>query len=158
MISKFATAGSTAPDLPAIGLIDRSPVLSLLRWITSLKLARFLMVGMLGLSTDAGLFSILAHGGHAEFLARAISLACATFVTWRLNRLFTFGPSGRHSGIESMRYASIALGAQLFSYVVFLTLRAVMPDVPALAALFTGAVLATSVSFLGQRFFTFAKI
>jgi putative flippase GtrA len=133
-------------------------VLLLLRWASGLKLARFLMVGMIGLATDATLFSLLAEGGHAEFLARAISLGAATLVTWRLNRLFTFGPSGRHSGIESARYAGVALGAQLLSYLVFLLLRAAVPDGPALAALLSGAVFAAGISFLGQRFFTFAAV
>lgn len=139
------------------GQFDWMPVLAALQWLAGLKLARFLTVGCFGLATDAGLFSLLADAGHADFLARAVSLGCATFVTWRLNRAFTFEPSGRHSGAESARYASVALGSQLFSYSVFLLLRAVAPDWPALIALLAGAVLAAAVSFLGQRFFTFAR-
>lgn len=153
-LSKIAAAGiGTVATL----YVGRSPILMLLQWLAGLKLIRFLTVGCFGLMTDAGLFSILAQNGHPEFVARAISLGCATFVTWRLNRAFTFEPSGRHSGIESARYASVALGAQFFSYSIFLLLRATAPDWPALIALFTGAVLAAAMSFLGQRFFTFAR-
>jgi putative flippase GtrA len=129
--------------------------MSLLRLALSLNLARFLMVGCAGLALDATLFSLLAHQGAAEPFARAVSLGAATLLTWRLNRRFTFGNSRRLQPLEGGWYAAVALGAQGLSYMAFLTLRALVPDLPALTALLIGAVAATAFSYSGQRFLTF---
>jgi putative flippase GtrA len=129
--------------------------MSLLRLFLSLNLTRFLMVGCAGLGLDAGLFSLLAHHGAAEPLARAASLGAATFLTWRLNRHFTFGDSRRLQPFEGGWYVTVALGAQGLSYLIFLTLRALMPGWPALIALLIGAAAAAAFSYSGQRFLTF---
>jgi putative flippase GtrA len=129
--------------------------MSLLRLALSLNLARFLMVGCAGLALDATVFSLLAHHGVAEPFARAVSLGAATLLTWRLNRRFTFGNSRRLQPLEGGWYAAVALGAQGLSYMAFLTLRALVPDLPALTALLIGAVAATAFSYSGQRFLTF---
>ena len=55
-------------------------------------------------------------------LARLVSLALATLVTWRLNRALTFDRSGRRTGEEAMRYAAVAASAQAVSYAVFAAL------------------------------------
>ena len=56
---------------------------------------RFLGVGGFGLITDLGTFSIVLALGLHPLAARVVSLAIATFVTWRLNRALTFDQSGR---------------------------------------------------------------
>jgi putative flippase GtrA len=127
-----------------------------LRTLRPITLVRFLLVGCVGLTADGGLFSLFAHIGLSDALARALSLALATLVTWRLNRWFTFAPSERVQVAEGSRYALIAVCAQGVSYTVFLTLRAAVPALPALGALFIGAVIATAFSYTGQRLFTFA--
>jgi putative flippase GtrA len=132
-----------------------APFERLLRTIRPVTLTRFLLVGCVGLTTDGGLFSLFAHLGLAEAVARAFSLGLATLVTWRLNRCFTFAPSDRVQVAEGSRYALIALCAQGISYTAFLTLRAAVPVLPALGALFAGAVIATAFSYTGQRLFTF---
>jgi putative flippase GtrA len=129
--------------------------MSLLRLILSLNLTRFLAVGCAGLALDAGLFSLLAHEGAPEPLARAVSLGAATVLTWRLNRRFTFDDSRRLQPLEGSWYVAVALGAQGLSYLIFLTLRGLVPELPALAALLIGAVAATAFSYSGQRFLTF---
>lgn len=129
--------------------------MALLRLVFSLNLTRFLMVGCAGLVLDAGLFSALAFEGVPEPLARAVSLGAATFLTWRLNRRFTFGNSRRLQPFEGGWYVAVALCAQSLSYLIFLTLRGLVPELPALAALLTGAVAATAFSYSGQRFLTF---
>jgi putative flippase GtrA len=129
--------------------------MALVRFAFSLNLTRFLMVGCAGLILDAGLFSALAHQGLAEPLARAASLGAATLLTWRLNRRFTFGNSRRLQPFEGGWYVMVAAGAQGLSYLIFLTLRGLIPDLPALAALLIGAIAATAFSYSGQRFVTF---
>jgi putative flippase GtrA len=100
-------------------------------------------------------FSLCSAAGASDAAARLVSLAIATVVTWRLNRRFTFNPSGRGNHAEALRYAVVALCAQGFNLAVFLAIRALIPALPALGALGVSAVLATGFSFTGQSLVTF---
>lgn len=119
---------------------------------------RFLAVGALGLAADFGLFTLFgAHGLH-PLLVRLVSLGCATVITWRLNRAFTFDRSGRHQSEEAMRYALVTAAAQGTSYTIFaglvLTVLAGWPQ----AALLIGAAASALVSYNGHRLFAFARV
>lgn len=116
----------------------------------------FLCVGLAGLALDTAVFSLLHAAGLSTPLARALSLAAATILTWSLNRRFAFAPGGRGAAGEFGRYALVALCAQGFSYAVFLTLAYAVPALPLTLALWTGAVLAAAAAYAGQRWFTFA--
>ena len=139
-----------------LGRVDPSALTPARLWRR--PLCRFLAVGLVGLSVDALVFSIFHDAGLSRALARAISLAVATAVTWRLNRSFTFAATGRRQRIELGRYAAVVLGAQGFSYATFLTLSWLAPHIHALVAILVGAVAATGFSFTGQRLFTFRPI
>jgi putative flippase GtrA len=116
---------------------------------------RFLAVGGLGLITDLAVFTTaLAHGA-GPLTARAVSLAVATLVTWRLNRALTFGESGRRPSEEAVRYAIVAATAQGASYGVFaLLVLTGLTAIPQLAVL-TGAAAGALVSYAGQAHFAF---
>ena len=118
--------------------------------------SRFLGVGIVGLATDAGIFSVLDLVHLAPEISRAISLAIATLVTWHLNRRHTFGASGRRAHVEALRYAAVALAAQGFSYGVFLALVYECPALPRLFALLIGAGLAAFAGCAGHKLFAFA--
>jgi putative flippase GtrA len=124
---------------------------------TALSIARFLLVGLVGLASDAATYSVCAAWGFGDAIARAVSLGLATGVTWRLNRAFTFGASRRSAAAEGSRYALVALGAQGANYLIFLGLRAAAPQLPALLSLVLSAACAATFSFLGQRFYTFGR-
>ena len=117
------------------------------------RAALFLAVGGLGLAADAAIFSALQGLDASRPVARAASLACATLVTFALNRRYTFAATARRGDLA--RYAAVTLLAQGFSYALFLALSAAAPALPALAALVAAAAAATLLSFTGQRFFTF---
>ena len=128
-------------DLPALAAHGRA-------------LARFLAVGAIGLSVDLAVFTLVAHA-LPEGAARVLSLAAATWVTWRLNRRFTFS-SGRLLPLaEASRYTLVALLAQGLNWSIFIMLRAAVPWLPAQAAVIAAATLAAAFSYLGQRAFTF---
>jgi putative flippase GtrA len=118
--------------------------------------ARFLIVGALGLITDLGSFTLILNFGVPALLARLVSLALATLVTWRLNRALTFDRSGRRQHREAMRYAVVTAVAQGTSYAVFavltLTLLSAMPQ----AAIVVGAACGALISYNGHRLFAFA--
>jgi putative flippase GtrA len=119
------------------------------------RLPRFLTVGCFGLATDAIIFSALSAAGSPDALARTISLAAATTLTWRLNRRFTFAASGRRTHAEAIHYAAVALCVQGFNLCFFLALRSLLPALPALAALATCAVVVAGLSFAAQSLVTF---
>lgn len=121
----------------------------------SFRLPRFLAVGCVGLASDALIFSILSAAGASDALARLVSLAGATIVTWRLNRRFTFAASGRRMHAEGLHYALVALFVQGFNYAFFLALRSLVPALPALAALAFCAVVVAALSFAAQALVTF---
>lgn len=118
--------------------------------------ARFLTVGALGLITDLGSFTLILHFGVPPLVARLISLALATLVTWRLNRALTFERSGRRQHREALRYAAVTAAAQGTSYAVFavlmLTLLSGLPQ----AAIVVGAACGALISYNGHRLFAFA--
>jgi putative flippase GtrA len=120
-------------------------------------LIRFLVVGVGGLSVDVAVLWLLERSGLGHEVARALSLAVATVVTWVLNRHFTFGESGRRSRVEFGRYALVALVAQSVNYLVFLGVLRAAPDMVHTLAAVIGAVVATGFSYTGQRFFTFRR-
>jgi putative flippase GtrA len=117
---------------------------------------RFLLVGALGLLADLAVFTIATRLGFHPLIARLVSLSLATFVTWRLNRSFTFERSGRHQGGEAMRYVAVVIAAQATSYGVFaglvLSIAAQLPQV----AVIIGAAAGALISYNGHRLFAFA--
>jgi putative flippase GtrA len=119
---------------------------------------RFLIVGGLGLITDIGCFTLILHYGIPPLIARLISLAVATLVTWRLNRALTFDASGRRQNREAVRYATVTAVAQGTSYLVFavltLTVLAALPQLAIIAGAAAGALL----SYNGHRLFAFARV
>lgn len=120
-------------------------------------LAAFLCVGMGGLAVDIIVLGLLERVGLDKAWARLGSLAVATLFTWLMNRLFTFGESGRRSELEFGRYALVAIMAQSINYLVFLGVSDFFPHLPHALTAVVGAVAATGFSYTGQRFFTFAR-
>jgi len=145
--------GAAADATPVQAVADHDPVRRFVEVVP--QLLRFLSVGALGLITDLAVFTVvLAHGLH-PLLARLVSLAVATVVTWRLNRALTFERSGHRPSHEVMRYATVAGCAQAVSYVTFAVLVVtVFAATPQLAVL-VGAVVGAFVSYNGQALFTF---
>jgi putative flippase GtrA len=140
-------------DRPARATADHDPVRRLVEVLP--RPLRFLGVGGLGLITDLAVFTaVLAHYPH-PLLARLVSLAVATLVTWRLNRALTFDRSGRRQSDEAMRYAIVAATAQAVSYAIFAVLViTVLAAVPQLAVI-VGAACGALVSYSGQKLFAF---
>ena len=117
---------------------------------------RFLGVGGLGLLTDLAIFTLVMRFRIDPLSARLISLACATMVTWRLNRALTFDRSGRHQGDEAVRYAVVTATAQGTSYAVFAALVLTVAGALPQAALIVGAAIGAIISYNGHRLFAFA--
>jgi putative flippase GtrA len=145
--------GAAASATPAHGVAATDPIRKFFEVLP--RPIRFLAVGALGLITDLAVFTaIIAHSPH-PLAARAVSLAIATLVTWRLNRALTFDCSGRRPTDEAMRYVTVAACAQALSYIVFAVLVVtVLSAIPQLAVLI-GAGAGALVSYSGQAMFAF---
>jgi putative flippase GtrA len=145
--------GAAAGATPGHAITDHDPVRRLVEVLP--RPLRFLGVGGLGLITDLAVFTlVIAHWAH-PLLARLVSLAVATLVTWRLNRAVTFDRSGRRPAQEAMRYAAVAASAQTMSYAVFAVLVVtVLAAMPQLAVLI-GAAAGALISYSGQALFAF---
>jgi putative flippase GtrA len=120
------------------------------------RLLRFLVIGTIGLAVDVGLFTIVATFGPNPLVARGISLAIATLVTWRFNRALTFETTGRRQHEEALRYAIVTATAQGTSYGVFAVLvLTVLRSVPQVAVL-VGSAIGALVSYKGHTLLSFA--
>ena len=119
---------------------------------------RFLLVGVIGLACNVLFFSLIASQYPDPLIADLLALVAATFVTWRLNRAFTFARTGRPQSDEAVRYAAVTVLAQGTSYAVFaalaLTALAGLPQ----AAILVGAAAGALISYNGHRLFAFAPV
>jgi putative flippase GtrA len=118
-------------------------------------LHKFLGVGLVGLIVHEGLFSLFYYVFHVQkSVAWLCALAVATSITWTLNRRHTFAASGRKLHQEAFRYAIVTIVSQSVSFGVFHGMD--FAGLPSWLNLLIGAAAATVVSYVGQRFFTFA--
>ena len=146
-------SGAALGEMPGPAGSDHDPVRGFFAVLP--RPLRFLGVGGLGLITDLAVFTLIIAQTPHPLLARLVSLAIATLVTWRLNRALTFDRSGRRTADEAMRYAAVAASAQAVSYAVFaalvVTTLAAMPQL----AVIVGAACGALVSYSGQALFAF---
>ncbi len=121
------------------------------------RMLRFGLVGFGGLAVDMAVFHLLAEELMLHALvARMGSMTMATLFTWALNRLFTFGASGRRKREEILRYALVTAGAQGFNYALFaLLVTGPLAASPKLALL-VGSGAAAFLSYAGHALFSFA--
>lgn len=150
-VSRVEYGGTAIPPSKTLGFPERFD-----RFARRLpRPLRFLGVGGIGLTTDLAVFTAALAFVPQPLLARIISLACATIVTWRLNRAFTFDRSGRRQHEEAVRYAAVTAVSQGVSYAVFaafvLTVLAFLPQ----AALLAGAAAGAVIGYNGHRLFAF---
>lgn len=122
------------------------------------RLFRFGLVGACGFVADAGVLALLVHLLDVDpLVARVFSIAAALFVTWMLNRTFTFDGSDRSLAAEGLRYGGIGIGSSLANYCVYSALLLAIPDVPPLAALVAGSTAALIFSYLGYSRLVFDR-
>lgn len=119
------------------------------------KFARFVFVGGLSFIVDAGLLLVFIAAGLGPFTARALSIAIAMLVAWRLNRALTFGESHDGQLREGSRYAAVALGVAALNYSLFSLILLAVPGCPPVVATAVSTGLCTIASFFGYGKFAF---
>lgn len=87
-----------------------------------MRIARFVLVGAIGLLIDAGLTHVLYRRGLGPLLARGPAIGTAMAFTWLANRRFTYAVPNRGSLGEVSRYVAVAGSAALLNYLFYMLL------------------------------------
>jgi putative flippase GtrA len=120
------------------------------------RILLFLVMGGLGFVTDVAVFTLLFSHDTSPLLARAVSMATATLVTWCFNRTITSSRRGQWRSDDTARDAAVTLTSQAMSFIAFtvlvLTVCTSVPEV----ALVAGSVIGAIISWYGQGSNAFA--
>lgn len=124
-------------------------------------LLRFAMVGTVGFLVDgAVLQALVSLAGWGPVPARFVSFSVAFFVTWLLNRQFTFSAAGSPKAAPMrsvLRYAMVSLagaGINVGTYTALVLLSAAMAAHP-IIPLAVGSIVALMFNYLGSKHFAF---
>ena len=119
------------------------------------KFLRFVLIGGLGFLVDAGLLLALIGAGLDPFLSRLVSIGAAMLITWRLNRVLTFGASHDGAVREGLRYLTVAVSVALLNYGIYAGILLVFQSCPPLLATAISTGTCMLVSFAGYGRFAF---
>lgn len=96
------------------------------------KTLSFVIIGAIGFVIDATILTLLLHSSDLTLLSsRIFSFSGATFVTWLLNRTYTFKLNTKktiYKGLEYLKYISVQLFGALLNLLVFITIIWLQPD------------------------------
>lgn len=122
-----------------------------------LRVLRFGFVGGVGFVVDAAVLTLLVEWlGWPLLFARLLSFACASFVTWLLNRMLVFGDrrrtgpqAGHGSRAEYLRYMAVQTTGALTNLLVFFTVSWAVPQWSrhVVLPLAIGAIVAAAVTY-----------
>ncbi len=113
------------------------------------RLKRFGAVGIIGFVADAAVLSTLVHQGLDPFSSRIVSMTFAAIVTWRLNRMFTFGPSKTSQASEGARYGLVVVVSSVVNYLIYAGIMLSLPNLIPAIALATSTAISMWVSYFG---------
>lgn len=143
-------------------MLFRSGAMKLVSRLPAQQVLVYGMVGGVGFLVDALGLTVLSVGLHWDvFSSRAVSFACATFVTWLLNRRYTFHNrrflSPQAGTREYSLYLAVQVAGAALNFLVFgalLMLWPVLRETPVIP-LAGGAVVALSFNFAMVRRYVF---
>lgn len=124
-----------------------------------IQFLRFCVVGAAGFSTDAIILYLLVHAGMGPLIARVFSFLAAVFVTWTLNRNWTFAGNGKNGDVKRQyaAYFAVQIGGVLVNYACYAVMLRVLGTSPlnAVQALAVGSAFGLIVNYTGSRFLVF---
>ncbi len=122
-----------------------------------MQLVRFGLVGASGYVVNLAVFTLLLHGAGAHYrLAATGAFVVAVANNFFWNRHWTFRARNGHAGFQAARFLTVSLVAFGFNLLMLELLIAGFgaPEVPAQAL---AIVMATPLSFLGNKLWSFAR-
>lgn len=120
-----------------------------------LQLLRFCTVGASGYAVNLAVFYAFTEALGADHRGAAVAaflVAVTNNFIW--NRLWTFDAREGHAGGQAARFLAVSIGAFLVSFAI-LELLVVVGGVKELLAQAIAIVMATPLSFLGNRLWSF---
>jgi putative flippase GtrA len=122
------------------------------------QLLRFAVTGVIGAAADVTTLYLALAAGCGPYAGRLLSFLVAVWVTWRINRRYTFTPSVQLSPwAEWWRYLGAMSGGALLNLGAYtLTLWLLPPAVwlPALGVA-VGSLSGMLLNFISAKFFVF---
>ena len=121
------------------------------------QLVRFACVGASGYVVNLAVFAACVHLLSIDYrVAAFLAFLVAVTNNFIWNRHWTFDARQGHAGHQSVRFFAVSLAAFCFNLVALLLLVSVLglPEVPAQAI---AIVVATPVSFAGNKLWSFAR-
>src|SRR5688500_10592657 len=122
-----------------------------------LQLVRFACVGASGYVVNLAVFAAGVHALGLDYrLAATLAFLVAVTNNFVWNRRWTFDARDGHAGFQAARFFAVSLAAFAFNLAALTVLVDVagLPEVPAQAL---AIVLATPVSFAGNKLWSFRK-
>lgn len=121
------------------------------------QLVRFACVGASGYVVNLAVFTVCVHALSLNYrLAALVAFLVAVTNNFVWNRHWTFDARGGHAGQQSARFFAVSVAAFCFNLAALEILVSVggVAEVPAQAI---AIVLATPVSFAGNKLWSFAR-
>jgi putative flippase GtrA len=126
-----------------------------------MALRRFVLIGGIGFVVDAGILTALTRvAGWEPWHARLLSFPAAVFVTWWLNRQFTFAGRGlERRSVEALFYLGIQVIGAAINLAVFGACLAHWPELRSVPAvpLAAGAVVGLAFNFGVSNYVLYAR-
>jgi putative flippase GtrA len=122
-----------------------------------MRLLRFAAAGVVGLLADILVLYLALALGLGYYGGRVISFLAAVWVTWQLNRRYTFIASEGSAWREFLRYLGAMLGGGLVNYLAYGAAIMLLPEWPLRPALAVaaGSLAGMGINFLSARFLVF---
>jgi putative flippase GtrA len=124
------------------------------------QVIRFAIAGSIGFAADAGVLYLAIACGSGPFFGRVVSFLTAVWVTWRINRQYTFRDRGQRSAwAEWWRYVLSMLSGASINYAVYSLIIVTGPRSSWLPLLGVacGSVAGMFVNFFAAKFWAFRK-
>ena len=131
------------------------------------QLFRFVVAGAVGFLADAGVLYLMLALGLGYYAGRVVSFLCAAFVTWQINRHYTFTPRTSvqlatrprvHSlWSEWWRYLFAMSGGGAVNYLAYSAMVFLLHPMRFLPlfAVAVGSVAGLGVNFVSAKFWVF---
>jgi putative flippase GtrA len=117
----------------------------------------FVLSGGTAFVIDAGVTTLFVHLGVDRFSARVVGIAVAMVAAWLMHRRVTFDMHTARSWGEFLRFAAVALGANIVNFAAYSVLLLAFPALHYFAAIVIATAVATVLSYLGFRLGVFRE-
>jgi len=122
---------------------------------------RFVLVGAAGFLVDVGiLYVTMAVADTGPIVARVPAFFFAATFTWGANRIYTFGPSGRHVVVEWLRFMlanSLGSAVNFLAYLLVLSASQSLGGLGPAFAVACGSAAGLTLNFIVSQSYVFAR-